>query len=98
MLTSKRLNRCFRLTLIFVGLDSKLKPNPAAQWPWRAIELLSGGVNRLCRKPPAAGILFPPSLRLCFGIYDTKCDGASEESPVKLIKAGFESSSRSQKE
>eukprot|EP00439_Symbiodinium_sp_Y106_P078954 s399_g17.t1 len=24
---------------------------------------------------------------LCFGIYDTKCDGASEESPVKLIKA-----------
>ena len=26
-------------------------------------------------------------LRLCFGIYDTKCDGATEESPVKLIKA-----------
>lgn len=24
---------------------------------------------------------------LCFGIYDTKCDGATEESPVKLIKA-----------
>jgi len=24
---------------------------------------------------------------LCFGIYDTKCDGATEESPVRLIKA-----------
>ena len=38
--------------------------------------------------------LQPSSLRLCFGIYDTKCDGATEESPVKLIKAGFEASFR----
>ena len=26
-------------------------------------------------------------LRLCFGIYDTKCDGANDERPVTLIKA-----------
>lgn len=25
--------------------------------------------------------------RLCFGIYDANCDGATEEQPVKIIKA-----------
>ncbi|CAJ1355180.1 unnamed protein product [Effrenium voratum] len=51
------------------------------------VDLESGSVTDFGSMEDAKAACETMGTVLCFGVYDTACDGATEESPVKLIKA-----------